>query len=140
MENYGIDDNQISASSETIKEREKYGKQSARLNSKYIWRAKGAAKANEYIQVDLGQTKSVTGIAIQGDNTRYVTKFKIRYSVDGKSWMDYQVRYTKMCRCVKKGWRDVETNLIVHSVSFRRSLGGLSTFTRRAFDVQSASF
>lgn len=41
--------------------------------------------------MDLGQTKKVTGVVIQGcpDNNYWVTKFKLQHSMDGSSWTAY---------------------------------------------------
>lgn len=44
-----------------------------------------------WIQVNLGQTRKVTGIVIQGcpQGDNWVTKFRIQHSTDGFSWTDY---------------------------------------------------
>ena len=93
MASYGIDNSQISVSSETGTEKEKYGKQSARLYSTYAWRSKEKPSNSEYLQVDLGQIKTITGIAIQGDPDKdmRVTSFNFTYSVDNRSWKTVEV-------------------------------------------------
>lgn len=47
--------------------------------------------ASSWIQVNLGQTRKVTGIVIQGcpQYDYWVTKFKLQHSMDGLSWTDY---------------------------------------------------
>ncbi|KAF3698572.1 Neuropilin-1a [Channa argus] len=45
---------------------------------------------NEWLQVDLGQDKMVTGVVIQGGKNRdknvFMKKFKVGHSLDGKAW------------------------------------------------------
>ena len=45
----------------------------------------------QYLQADLGQIVTVTGVATQGDNKRdnRVTSYLIRYGYDGKTWISY---------------------------------------------------
>ncbi|XP_031557770.1 uncharacterized protein LOC116294321, partial [Actinia tenebrosa] len=47
---------------------------------------------NEYIQVDLGQVKTVTGIATQGNPhmNAWVTSYKVGYSFDNRYWNEYK--------------------------------------------------
>lgn len=68
-------DNQITASS-FLDDAHKPNK--ARLYGTHSWCAKGA---NSSLQVDLGSTKELTGIAVQGDkNDKYwVTEFKLEF-------------------------------------------------------------
>lgn len=49
------------------------------------------AATSSWIQVNLGETRKVTGIVIQGcpQGDNWVTKFKIQHSMDGASWTDY---------------------------------------------------
>lgn len=46
---------------------------------------------SSWIQVNLGQTRKVTGIVIQGcpQQDHWVTKFKIQHGMDGTTWTDY---------------------------------------------------
>lgn len=46
---------------------------------------------SSWIQVNLGQTRKVTGIVVQGcpQNDFWLTEFKIQHSVDGTRWTDY---------------------------------------------------
>ena len=50
-----------------------------------------SSAASSWIQVNLGQTRKVTGIVIQGcpQYDYWVTKFKLQHSMDGLSWTDY---------------------------------------------------
>ncbi|XP_078697438.1 uncharacterized protein LOC144925334 [Branchiostoma floridae x Branchiostoma belcheri] len=45
----------------------------------------------EWLQVDLGEMKTVTGTIIQGrsNQPQWVTSYKLQYSVDGRSWITY---------------------------------------------------
>ncbi|XP_055010163.1 macrophage mannose receptor 1 [Boleophthalmus pectinirostris] len=62
----------------------------ARLNGNSCWMPSGVPSSS-WIQVNLGQTKKVTGIVIQGcpQNDYWVTKFKVQHSVDEVIWKDY---------------------------------------------------
>lgn len=96
MQNNGIDNSQISASSETSIEREKYGAHSARLHGNFAWRADENAAIGEFLQIDFGELKTVTAIATQGDSiaSLWVTSFKLHYSYDNRTWEQLnQVRY-----------------------------------------------
>ena len=48
---------------------------------------------SDFIQVDLGTVKILTGLAIQGHGTyyghHYITKFSLEYSIDGYKWLFY---------------------------------------------------
>lgn len=46
---------------------------------------------SSWIQVNLGQTRKVTGIVIQGcpQGDHWLTKFKLQHSMDGATWTDY---------------------------------------------------
>lgn len=102
MENYGIDNSQISASSETSIESSKYGPQSARLNNMYVWRANENRTEGEYIQIDLGQLKTLTAVAVQGDENglSWVTSFTIKNSNDNQTWEEFQVIIQVHCMYV----------------------------------------
>lgn len=64
-----------------------------RLNDPPVgWCSAINAPISTYLQVDLGQVKIVTGIAIQshgGNGNHYVTKFSLKYSVDNIHWSFY---------------------------------------------------
>ena len=58
------------------------------------WCSAESSPVSDYLQVDLGSVKAVTGLAIQGhgigNGQDYVTKFKIDYSTDGSNWLTYK--------------------------------------------------
>ena len=89
MENGRIQDNQITASS--------YWHQSAqstnpprfaRLNLSSYWSA-ASATIGQWIQVNLGVSRFVSGIILQGSTwaDQRVTAYQVQYSLDGSSWL-----------------------------------------------------
>ena len=56
------------------------------------WCAKEPARNDDWLQVDLGTTFQVCGIATQGDRNgnEWVTAFKLSYSSDGNGWTPYK--------------------------------------------------
>ena len=94
MENRGIKDAQITASSEF---HPNYAAIQGRLNFKAGggkqggWSAR-SNDANQWIQVALGSYTKLTGIATQGRNaySQWVTKYQLQYSNDGVSFNDYK--------------------------------------------------
>ena len=88
LENNVIPDVQIRASSNrdsshTAKE--------GRLYNTKSWCA-GGNGTDEYLQVDLGKTVTITGLATQADprGTGWVKSYSIGYSNDGKEWRKIQ--------------------------------------------------
>ncbi|XP_035691148.1 uncharacterized protein LOC118426042 isoform X8 [Branchiostoma floridae] len=65
-----------------------HGATMARLGSKSFW-APETNDASQYLQINLGQSTQIAALALQGSGDRYVTKFKLQYSVDGEEWKDY---------------------------------------------------
>lgn len=61
------------------------------LKSKKLRHVRPLAATSSWIQVNLGQTRKVTGIVIQGcpQNDHWITKFKIQHSMDGRTWTDH---------------------------------------------------
>lgn len=59
------------------------------------------AATSSWIQVNLGETRKVTGIVIQGcpQGDNWITKFKIQHSMDGASWTDYTADGAVSERC-----------------------------------------
>ena len=91
MENRAISDTQISASSQWSPV---YGPHEGRLNNKRrgVWVAV-KNDINQWLQVDLGSYSTITAVATQGRSRmvrQWVTKFKIKYSVDGSSFQTYK--------------------------------------------------
>ncbi|XP_028921673.1 lactadherin isoform X2 [Ornithorhynchus anatinus] len=73
----------------------------ARLDKKgksNAWAAKGN-EATEWLQIDLGTRKQVTGIITQGardfGHIQYVAAYRVAHSDDGKTWTEYQDSITK---------------------------------------------
>ena len=52
-------------------------------------------QAGEWIQLDLGEAKTVVGTVIQprGENYQYVTEYTVSTSLDGNSWTDVAGSY-----------------------------------------------
>ena len=89
MENGGISDVQISASSQWDANNSAI---LGRVREKGSWSA-GRSDVNPWLQVDLGnQQTSVTRVATQGKNgySQWVTKYKLQYSFDGFSFQYYR--------------------------------------------------
>ena len=58
-------------------------------STKGQWCSTVNAPVSDYLQVDLGVPKIISGIAIQANTyhgLHYVTQFKLQYSLDGMSW------------------------------------------------------
>ncbi|XP_078684919.1 lactadherin-like [Branchiostoma floridae x Branchiostoma belcheri] len=94
MESGAIPDDSITASSTYGFNREPYR---GRLNGAAgvgAW-AVLTNTIGEWLQVDLGEMKTVTGTIIQGrygvlhNVYQWVTSYKLQYSVDGLSWITY---------------------------------------------------
>ncbi|KAK0140766.1 Macrophage mannose receptor 1 [Merluccius polli] len=86
VEDRNITDSQLSASSSMGPSTP----DKARLNSHACWLPSTSDTAN-WIMVDLGVIRKVTGIVVQGcpDNDYWVTEFMIQHSLDGASWTNY---------------------------------------------------
>lgn len=86
VEDGNITDSQLTASSSDGH----FTPNKARLNGDSCWVPSGSATSS-WIQVNLGETRKVTGIIIQGcpQNDYWLTKFKLRHSMDGATWTDY---------------------------------------------------
>ena len=57
------------------------------------WCSQGHVPVSDYLQVDLGITKLITGLALQGHGLvldHSITKFKIEFSENGESWQFYK--------------------------------------------------
>ncbi|XP_061589669.1 macrophage mannose receptor 1 [Cololabis saira] len=86
VEDGNVTDYQLSASSSIGF----FTPEKARLNGNSCWMPSGSATSS-WIQVNLGETRKVTGIVIQGcpQTDHWITKFKIQHSTDGTTWTDY---------------------------------------------------
>jgi len=93
MENGAIKDGQISASSEYTSSN--HGAKYARLNKNIAsgaWAAK-TKDQNQWLQVAFDNPMKVIAVATQGRNSIYaqwVSKYKLQYSDDGKSFQYYK--------------------------------------------------
>ncbi|XP_014906843.1 macrophage mannose receptor 1 [Poecilia latipinna] len=86
VEDGNITDFQLSASSSIGA----FTADKARLNGNSCWMPSGSGSSS-WIQANLGETRKVTGIVIQGcpQNDHWVTKYKLQHSMDGASWTYY---------------------------------------------------
>ena len=94
MEDRRIQDNQITSSTAYNANHAAYY---ARLNRPASDGTIGAwctadVDSSPWIQVDLGVSKNVSGIVLQGraDYDRWVTKYMVNYSDDGISWLNVE--------------------------------------------------
>ena len=103
MENYGIQNDQITASSLKGPDDKP---NAARLNAEWAWTAEDVPKykdesvLSEWLQIDLGELKEVTGLVTQGHPhyNQYVKRFVVQYSETGLIWedvMEPEVTYAK---------------------------------------------
>ena len=66
------------------------------------WCTASAARSDEWLEVDLGRTTEIIGVATQGNNNNddnwpaWVKKFKLSYSSDGNSWTTYSYDGSEM--------------------------------------------
>lgn len=94
MQSQAISDGQITASSQFSP---KHGPAKARLNYKGqpgAWSSKSSDK-NAWLQIDLRtQVLKATRVATQGrgDASQWVTKYKLQYSENGKSFKTYRLK------------------------------------------------
>ena len=89
MENGNISASQISASSQWNSD---LAPHQARLRNGKCWAA-GAADSSQWLQVDLGSTMRVVGIATQGrlsGKGQWVTQYKLQYREDGQAFKFYR--------------------------------------------------
>lgn len=88
MENGGITDSQITASSQYSSN---LAPEKGRLQGAGAWSA-GANNGNEWLQIDLGtQHLTVSRVATQGSasHNEWVTEYKLDYSYDGVLFQNY---------------------------------------------------
>ncbi|XP_048469115.1 discoidin, CUB and LCCL domain-containing protein 1 isoform X1 [Rhincodon typus] len=69
-------------------------------NDGYPWAwAADSLTEDQWLQIDLGERKNVTGIVTKGSMTNgynfYVKTYKVSYSRDGKTWRTYKTRNSK---------------------------------------------
>ena len=96
-----IPDDMMTASSTliSIKGRRYTGPSQARLNNRPSKKGKGAwvpKDMESYLRIDFNRMQTLKGIRTQGspDGTKYVTRFFLFYTTDGKKWQPaFGVRY-----------------------------------------------
>ncbi|XP_032228825.2 uncharacterized protein LOC116612317 [Nematostella vectensis] len=115
LENYGISDSQLRTiySDDGIADRysDKRGPYSSRLHAPHAYRAVLHPVHTVYLQVDLLQPKTVTGVATQGDpeEPMWVTSYSVEYALEsGTSFM-----YTTSDKKVFQGNKD-GTSVVVN--------------------------
>uniref|UniRef100_A0A6P8GYK1 Uncharacterized protein LOC116286842 n=1 Tax=Actinia tenebrosa TaxID=6105 RepID=A0A6P8GYK1_ACTTE len=88
LENSHIPDSRITSSSSLDNS---HAASHGRLYGSSSW-CSSSSSNTEYIQVDLGEAKTVTGIATQGDKDldKWVTSYKMGYSFDNRYWYKYK--------------------------------------------------
>ena len=94
MEDSSLVDTKINASSRLDSS---HGASFGRLYGSSSW-CSSSASPSAYLQIDLGQVKTVTGVATQGNpsSDKWVTNYNIGYGYNGKTWISgaaYQVRW-----------------------------------------------
>ena len=94
VESKAIPDNQLTASSQFNND---HGAHRGRLNMQKEGSKRGGwisrhRNLNQWLQVDLGIVTTVSGVATQGraDYPQIVTKYKLEYSLDGKTFQYYR--------------------------------------------------
>lgn len=88
VEDESIGDSQLSASSSV----NGHAAEKGRLDGTSCWIPSGSLQAaGQWLQVDLGGTRKVTGVVIQGcpQEDKWMTSLKLQHSMDGKTWTDY---------------------------------------------------
>ncbi|RMX54469.1 hypothetical protein pdam_00013189 [Pocillopora damicornis] len=111
MQSGDIKDSQITASSYRPADLPHYG----RLHNGKYWCAK-EKKRDEYIQIDLGQLRTVNKILIQGRGNWYdwVTGFFLYYSDDGQRWTGYSESGDKQHSNGRGNWYDWVTGFFLY--------------------------
>ena len=61
----------------------------ARLNANKCWKPSTQNDPDDYLQIDLGKVRILTGLATQGFPSEYVESYTIQYSIDSVKWNDY---------------------------------------------------
>lgn len=60
------------------------------LDSQRCWKPATDSDPNDYLQVDLGRVKVLTGVVTdEAASSVYVESYKIQYSIDGVEWKYY---------------------------------------------------
>ena len=89
-----LTDDKITAQYVLNNKKETFGPHLARLHNTHSW-CGGSTMSSDYIQVDLGSIKTISGVATQvfsGQRSilHNIQRFYISYSVDGKIWKEHR--------------------------------------------------
>ena len=72
----------------------RYAPSQARINSSTAWIPRNYTEISianpDYLQIDLGQARTLTAVKTEGYVGRYVKQFKLLLSSDGKLFQPYQ--------------------------------------------------
>ncbi|XP_031551872.1 lactadherin-like, partial [Actinia tenebrosa] len=115
MEDKRIPDTAIKASNYIHSSYPRYG----RLNLGYAWCTDSKGK---YLQIDLGEVKTITKVATQGyqGGTSYVTAYQIEHSIDGIHWVFYYTpNMKKKSFPANNNYFDIHTNTLENHIIAR---------------------
>ncbi|KAJ7312352.1 hypothetical protein OS493_039750, partial [Desmophyllum pertusum] len=90
-----IPDNSITVSSNLPG----YPANEARLNSVQGWCASEKRQKNQFVQIDLGQTKKLSAVIQKGTDTGDVTGYFLQYSLDGQRWTMWSSKSRNVSIC-----------------------------------------
>lgn len=122
LENRQITDSQLSASSFSMGQHPSRGRLNndvKQISGSTLWDSwcAGTEDRSQYLQVDLGEARNVTGVATQGSVIgTWVTKYVLHYSLDGYHWETYSSNHSEGESEIFQGNRDGFT---VHKNMFR---------------------
>ena len=70
----------------------RYGRLNENRNNGGGWCAQSCCGSQEWLQVDLGQTTEICGVATHGNKiySHFVIDFKLSFSSDGSGWDTYK--------------------------------------------------
>ncbi|KAK3754635.1 hypothetical protein QZH41_014922, partial [Actinostola sp. cb2023] len=117
LENSEIHNNQMTSSSSSGNS---HVASRGRLYGSSSW-CSSTTSNTEYIQVDLGQVKTVTGIATQGDATqdKWVTSYKVSYGFSDGVWYEYKEGQVTKIFTGNSNKNDVRVNWLSRPIAAR---------------------
>ena len=60
-----------------------------RFDGNKCWKPSNQNDPSDYLEVDLGRVRILTGLATHGFNSEYVNLYKLQYSTDNVKWNNY---------------------------------------------------
>ena len=101
-----------------------YNPHYGRLNSNrgVSWCTQEGRRSDDWLEVDLGKTTEVCGVATQGNNDdlddypAWVKKFKLSYSSDRSSWTTYSYQGSQMVSLVISVYKLTTSRLSITSL------------------------